>query len=67
MKKIHEDIILLHTRKYDLFVILGPFFLSFCPANNPENQLLGKIKTRHGDIIILRMRTLNDNHIMYGS
>ena len=44
-----------------------PFFLSFYPANKPENQLLGKIKTMHGDIIILHLRTLNDNHMMYGS
>ena len=49
------------------FLSFCAFFLSFYPANKPENQLLGKIKTMHGDIIILHLRTLNDNHMMHGS
>ena len=44
-------------------------FLPFYPPNNPKNQNFEKMKKTPGDIyiIILHMRTINDNHMMYGS
>ena len=54
-------------RQTELFVILG-YFLPFYLKNDPENQNFGKMKnwTPEG-IIILHMRSINDNHMMYGS
>ena len=49
-----------------IFCHLGPFF-ALLPPNNPKNQNLKKMKKRSGDIIILHMCTLNDNHMMSGS
>ena len=46
-----------------IFVILD-WFLSFY---NPKNQNFEKLKKKPGDIIILHMRTMNDNQIMYDS
>ena len=43
----------------------GPF-LPFCPTNNPKNQNFEKMKKRPGDIIILYLRTENDDHMVYG-
>ena len=45
------------------------FWTSFCPftSDNPENQNFEKLSKTTGDIIILHMCTLNDNHMMYGS
>ena len=51
------DIILCH---------FSPFLL-FYPTNNLKNQNLEKMKKALGDIIILHMCTINDNHIMYVS
>ena len=81
MKKIAGDIIILHmyqksqshdigflrygVRQAEFFVILGHFF-PFQPPDNPENQIL-KLKKTPGDIIILHIYTINDNHMMYGS
>ena len=48
----------------EYFVILG-HFLPFDPPNNPKNQNSAKMKTKHGDIIILHSCTTNDNHMMY--
>ena len=42
-------------------------FLPFYPPNNPKNQNFEKMKKIPGDIIILHMCTINDNHMMYGS
>ena len=42
-------------------------FLSFYPPNNPKNQNFEKMKQGPGDIIILHMYTINDNHMMYRS
>ena len=50
----------------ELFVIFG-HFLPFYPLNNPKNQNFEKMKKTPGDIIILHMCTINDNHMMYGS
>ena len=50
-----------------IFCHFGPFF-SFLPPNNLQNQNFEKMKKKNtGDIIILHMCTINDNHIMYGS
>ena len=48
------------------FVILN-HFLHFHPLNNPKNKNFEKMKIKPGDIIILHMCTINDNHMMYGS
>ena len=42
-------------------------FLLFCPSNNPEKQNFERLKNLPGDIIILQVCTINNNHIMYGS
>ena len=39
--------------------------MSFYPLpDNPENQQFDKLKIVPGDIIILRMYTINDNHVI---
>ena len=48
------------------FCHFGLFF-ALLPPNNPKNQNFEKMKKTAGDIIILQMRTLNDNHMMYGT
>ena len=50
----------------EFFVILD-HFLPFYPPKNPKNQNFEKMKQPPGDIIILHMCTINDNHMMYGS
>ena len=50
-----------------IFCQFGPFFCPFNPPNNPKTQNFKKLKKMPGDIIILHMCTINDNHIMYGS
>ena len=45
------------------FAPLSPFL----PFNNPENQNFEKMKNMPGDIIILHMCTINENHMIYGS
>ena len=50
----------------EFFVILE-YFLSFYPPNNSKNQNFEKMKITPGDIIILHMCTINDNHMMFGS
>ena len=42
-------------------------FLPFYPPNNPKKQNFEKMKKTPGDIIILHMFTINDNHMMHGS
>ena len=54
------------TRQTECFVILDHFLLSHHP-DDPENQNFEKLKKSPGDIIILHMSTINDNHMMYGS
>ena len=50
------------------FVILD-HFLPFYPCNNHKNQNFEKMKKKEkpGDIIILQMCNINDNHMMHGS
>ena len=49
------------------FVVILDHFLTFYPTNNPKSKLFKKSKNLPGDIIILEMCTINDNHMMYGS
>ena len=49
-----------------IFCHFGPFF-ALLPSNNQKNQNFEKMKKPSGDIIILHMWTINDNHMMYGS
>ena len=48
------------------FCHFGPFLLIY-PPNNPKDQNFEKLKKKPGDNIILHMRTINCNHMMYGS
>ena len=55
--------------KAEFFVILG-HFLPFDPPNSPKNQNFEKNekqKKTPGDITILHMCFINENHMMYGS
>ena len=55
--------------KAEFFVILG-HFLPFDPPNSPKNQNFEKNEkktTTTGDITILHMCFINENHMMYGS
>ena len=54
------------VRQTEFFVILG-HFLSFYPSNDPEIQNFEKMKKALGDIILLHVCTIIDNHMMYGS
>ena len=47
------------------FCHFGPFFALFPPYL--ENQNFEKMKKTPGDIIILQMCTINENHMMYVS
>ena len=49
-----------------IFYHSGSFF-ALLPPNNLKNQNFEKMKRMPGDIIILHMCTINDNHMMYGS
>ena len=46
-----------------MFCNFGPFFDLLAP-NNPENQNFEKLKKTLGDITILHMCAINDNHMM---
>ena len=54
------------AQQTEFFVILDHFF-SFYPSNNLKNQNFEKTKKTPGDIIILHMCTINDDHMIYGS
>ena len=47
----------------------GLFFILYPPSlhNDLKNQNFTKMKLTAGDIIILRMCTKNNDHMMYGS
>ena len=51
-------------RQTEFFVILDHFLPFHCHPDNMENQIFEKSP---GSIIILRICTINDNHIMYVS
>ena len=52
------------NKKDRIFCHFGLFF-ALLPANNSENKKFEKKKS--GDIILLRVSTIYENHIMYGS
>ena len=54
------------AQQKEFFVILG-HFLPIYPTNNLKNQNFEKMKKTPGDIIILHICTINENHMMYGS
>ena len=49
-----------------MFCHFGSFFALLTPKDQ-EKQNFEKMKKVPGDIIILHMSTINDNHMMYGS
>ena len=49
------------------FVILDQFLHFQPPKNQKKNPNFEKIKQLPGDIIILQMCIINDNHMMHGS
>ena len=50
-----------------IFCHIGPFFALF-PPNDPENKNFDKMKKKTlGDIILLEMCTINENHMVYAS
>ena len=53
------------VQRTKFFCYFGPF-LPFDPPNNPKNQNF-EIKKIPGDIIILHLRTTNDDQMMHGS
>ena len=54
------------ARQTKYFVILG-HFLPFNPLATRKIKIMKKWKKTPGDIIILHMCTINENHMMYGS
>ena len=48
------------------FCHFGEFF-ALLPPRNLKDQNFEKTKQKPGDIIILHMCTINDDHMMYGS
>ena len=50
----------------EFFVILD-LFCPFMPLATQKIKIFRKWKKKPGDIIILNMCTMNDNHMMYGS
>ena len=82
-QNLNRDIIILHlcTKNDDhmvygfwyikhnrqIFLSFWAIFCPFYPPNNPENQNFEKMKETPGDIIILHMSTINENHMMYDS
>ena len=51
---------------WDIFCHFGPLFALLSPYSNEKSKFWENEKIP-GDIIILHMRTKNDNHMMYGS
>ena len=51
------------VRQTNFFVILG-HISHFYPSNNPENKNFEKIKKAFGNVIILHLRTKNQDHMM---
>ena len=82
-KKTYGDIIILHKctindnhmmyGSWDMecdrhnFFSFWTIFCPFTPPKNLENHNFEKTKKTPGDIIILHMCTINENHMMYGS
>ena len=54
------------VRQTESFVILG-YYLLFYYANDTEDQNFGTMKKKPGDIIILYMCMINEDHMIDGS
>ena len=54
------------VQQIEFFIILD-CFLPFYHPNKPKTQNFEKLKKTHGDIIIWKRCTKNDNDMMYGS
>ena len=54
-------------RATEIFFVILDYFLHFYLFNNLKNQNFEKLKKVLGDIIILHMCTINENHMIYGS
>ena len=54
-------------RDGQMFLSFWTVILPFYSPNNPKNENFEKMKQKSGDIIILQMCILNDNHMMYAS
>ena len=83
LKRIPRDIIILHMCTInDSHMIYGSWdvecdrqnilsfwtiFCTFTPLTTQKIRILKKMKKPPKDIITLHMRTINDNHMMYGS
>ena len=52
--------------RHRIFCHFWPFF-ALLPPNNPENQNFEKMKKASGDIILLHICIINEDHMMYGS
>ena len=68
MCTINEDHMVLKykVRQTETFVILGNFLL-FQPPDKPKNQNFKTEKKTLGDITILHICIINDNHMMHDS
>ena len=83
LKEMPRDIIILHMctindnhmmySSYNMkcdrqnFLSFSTVFCLFTPLTTQKIKILKKMKKKSGDIIILHMCTINDNHMMYGS
>ena len=83
MKKAPGDVIFLHMctkthnhviyASWDVecdrqFFVIMSYSLPFYPISKPQNWNLEKVKKKPGDIILLHICTINEDHIMmYGS
>ena len=77
IEKIAGDIIILHmcTKNHDhdvhsLYASFLSFWAIFCPSTPQPTQkikILKKWKKMPGDIILLHMCTINEDHMIYGS
>ena len=62
----HSVWFLRYRQQKTKFFVIMDHFLPFDSPNNQENENFEKIKKNPGDIIILKLCTTNDDHIMYG-
>ena len=49
-----------------IFCHFGPFF-ALLPSNDSENQNFETMKKMPGDIILLHMSSITEDHMIYGS
>ena len=63
----HDVWFLRYEMKQIEFLVILDCFLPFYSPNNQKFKILKSMKQKSGDIIILHMCTISDNHMMYGS